>query len=159
VKLTHLFESAKFDLGLAPAADAAGRNGRWFKLSDAHGVFVFFIINQLNAATVACSIQQATSNAGAGAKAIQAVPVYVNQALGASDALTRGTDAASFTTDATLAEKVVGFYIPAAALDTNNGYAFIRAVTGASNVANITQACYLATGLDYSGQPLPSFRS
>lgn len=128
--------------GLPPAADAAGRTAAaWIDLSLAHKVYVVFHINQGNAATVACSISRANSAAGAGAAAMtELVPIYTNLDLAAAPgpgALTRqATDAASFTTDAGLKEKLVIFEIDPAKLPMR----FIAPVTGASNAANITSA-------------------
>lgn len=156
----HLFESTKIDIGAAPAADAGGRSGRWTSLADASALFVLFVINQGNAAVVPCSIEQARDNAGTGAKACDAVPVYVNQDYATSDALVRQALAANaFSTSASLTQKLVGFFVPAASLDADAGYRFVRGTTGASNAANITQILYVHTGLRYGGDALPSYRS
>lgn len=128
---------------LDPAADAAGRNGRGVSLKNAIRAFVVFFINQGNAATVACSVEQCTAVAGTGNKAIPSVPVWSNLDGSAGSDLTRRTDAASYTTDAALKPKIVVFEIEPAKLDQTNGYDCIRAVTGASNVANITSAMIL----------------
>jgi hypothetical protein len=125
---------------LAPAADAAGRTGLYVNLKNALICWVRFKINQGNAATVACSVNQGIGVAGASAKAIPAVPIWTNLDGAAASAFTRQTDAASYTTDAGLKVKYVWFQIDPAKLDTANGYNSIAAVTGASNAANITDA-------------------
>lgn len=151
-------EEAKTHVALAPAADAAGRNGKWVSLKNAHKLYVVVSINQGNAATVALTLEQATAVAGTGGKAVTAlVPIWANQDAAADDTLVRQADAASFTTDAALKEKLVVFeIIPQKALDLANGYDCLRVVTGASNVANITAALYVATPLRYAGDPPPS---
>lgn len=126
---------------LTPAADAAGRTGGYVSLKNALRAFVIFTINQGNAATVQCSINQATSVAGASAKAITvAGPVWSNLDAATSTVVTRRTDAVNYTTDAALKTKIVIFEIDPASLDTANGFDCIAAVTGASNAANITSA-------------------
>jgi hypothetical protein len=54
--------------------------------------------------------------------------------------LVKQTAAASFTTSAAVKRKIVIFEIDPAALDVANGFDCVRAVTGASNAANITSA-------------------
>jgi hypothetical protein len=137
---------------LPPAADAAGRTGAWVGLKKAAKVFLVVHINQGAANTVAVTLQQATSAAGAGAKAGPAVAIYVNLNTGANDALVRqAVDANTFTTDAGLQTKLVIFEVDAAQLDVANGYAYVTLVTGASIAANITQAEAIPTGLRYAG--------
>lgn len=125
---------------LDPAADAAGRNGRGVSLKNAIRAFVVFFINQGNAATVACSIEQCTAVAGTGNKAISASPIWSNLLGSTVTDAVRRTDAASYTTDAALLPKIVIFQIEPAKLDQAGGFDCIRAVTGASNAANITSA-------------------
>lgn len=151
-------EEAKIHPALLPAADAAGRNGAWVSLKNAHKLYVVVALDQGNAATVALTLEQATAIAGTSAKAVTAtVPIWANQDTGASDTLVRQVDAASFTTSAAVKGKVVIFeLLPQKILDMANGFDCIRVVTGASNAANITSALYVATPLRYQGDPPPS---
>lgn len=124
-----------------PAADAAGRTGNYVNLKNALMAFVVFYIKQGNAATVACDVLQATSVAGAGAKAVPVVPIWTSLDAATSPfKYTRQTDAASFTTDAAVKDKVVILQIDPAKLDTAGLFNAIAARTGASNAANITSA-------------------
>ncbi len=125
---------------LKPAADAAGRNGEAVSLKNALMAWIVYHIDQGNAATIALAPDQCSAVAGTGAKAIPTVPVWANQDAGTASPLTRQTDGASFTTDAGVKQKIVIFQINPAALDINNGFDCIRAKTGASNAANITEA-------------------
>lgn len=128
-------------LGLTPATDAAGRTGTYVSLRGAAVAYVVFLIEQANAATIACSVSQASAVAGTGAKALSAtMPIWANQDMAAAAALTRATDAANFTTSAALKKKVVVLRVDPSALDVANGYDCIAAVTGASNAANLTSA-------------------
>ena len=131
---------------LPAAADAAGRIGAYASLRNALKAWIVVEVNQGNAAPVALTVLQATSLAGAGSKAIggaEALPlnVWLNNATASSDALAALGYLASYTTDATLADKLVVFeIIPEAAFDLVNGFNHITVQTGASNAANITSA-------------------
>ncbi len=140
-----LIDHAKLVSVLSPAADAAGRTGAWVSVIGARRIYLIAMIAQGNAATVALTPQQATSTVGAGAKAI-AARIWADLDAASLDALVRQTDAASFTTDAALKNKIVLFEIDAAALDTNGGYNTVNLSTGPSNVANITAAAAILTG-------------
>ena len=66
-------ENNQWALALAPATDAAGRTSSYFSLKDVKGkAYVRVDITQGNAATVAITLQQATTVAGGSAKALSA---------------------------------------------------------------------------------------
>jgi len=144
---------------LLPAAgDAAGRTGRYASLKNAIKAFVVVEVNQGNAATVQVSILQAKDVSGTGSKAINASPISLINDTSTIDAFTAQTAAASFTTDASLKDKLIVFEIlPEAALDVNNGFRTIAVQTGASNAANVTGAklVYVAS-IKALGASLPS---
>lgn len=147
----HLVEGAKLVEALAPAADAAGRTGDYVSLKDYETLFIVVHITQGNAATVALTPFQATTVAGAGEKVLaNAVNIWANLDTAASDALARAAAAANYTTDAALKNKIVVFEIPGAALDVSGGFDCVTVKSGASNVANITQAIYVLSGPRYS---------
>lgn len=126
---------------LAAEADAAGRTGRYASLKNAIKAYVIVEVNQGNAATVDVSILQAKDTSGTGSKAINAAPIWLCEDSASTDALVPQSAAASFTTDASLKDKLIVFEIlPEAALDLANGFKTIAVETGASNVANITRA-------------------
>jgi hypothetical protein len=126
---------------LPAAADAAGRTGVYASLRNALKAWVIVEVNQGNAATVALTLLQATSSAGAGSKALGATPIWLNDNTAASDALVAQAAAAGFTTDANTNDKLVLFEIePEACLDMVNGFNHIAVQTGASNAANVTAA-------------------
>lgn len=128
-------------LGLTPATDAAGRTGTYVSLRGAAVAFVVFLIEQGHATPAALSISQASAVAGTGAKALSAtMPVWYNNDMATAAALTRGTDAASYAGTAALKKKICIFRVDPSALDVANGFDCIAAVTGASNVANLTSA-------------------
>lgn len=141
---------------LAPAADAAGRSSSFRSIKAAAKAYIVVRVNQGNAATVTLTPQQGQDVSGTNAKAMNAMPIWLCNAAGASDAYVPQTPAASFTTDATLAEKIVIFEVlPEASMDMANAFRSVNVSTGASNVANITSA-ELLVGTDMPGNPPPS---
>ena len=132
---------------LSPTSDAAGRTGSFRTLKNAEKAWVVARINQGNAATVQVSLLQAKDVAGTGSKAINAVPVWVQNATATSDQNVAQSNANGFTTDATLADKLVLFEItPEVALDIANGYKTLAVQTSASNAANVTEATLFVYG-------------
>jgi hypothetical protein len=127
---------------LPPAADAAGRtSAAAVSLKHGHKVFLIFLVNQGNAATVLLTPQQATAVAKTSAKALaNNVPIWLQNDESLSSVLTRQADGVSFTTDATTKQKRVIFEIDPTKLDLAGGFDCLLAITGASNVANITAA-------------------
>jgi hypothetical protein len=127
---------------LAAAADAAGRTGVYASLRNALKAWLVCEVNQGAASTVALTLLQATSSGGAGSKAVAtAVPIWLNDATGTSDALVSQAAAVSFTTDANTTDKIVLFEIqPETALDMVNGFNHITVSTGASSASNVTSA-------------------
>jgi hypothetical protein len=124
---------------LPAAADAAGRTGSYRSLRNCLKAYIVCEVNQGNAATVQLTPLQAKDSSGTGSKAINAVPIWLNDDTSSSDALAVQAAAANFTTDATLKDKLVVFEIePEAALDLANGFNHIAVQTGASNAANVT---------------------
>src|SRR5687767_6327150 len=152
--IPHLIENAKIVSALAPAADAAGRAGDYVSLKGYARAFIIVHINQGNAATVLLTPFQAQAVAGTGEKVLPAVPIWACLDAATSDALVRAANAANYTTDAALKDKIVVFEIDAAALDVDNGFDCITVKTGASNVANITEAKFVLVGARY-GQVTP----
>lgn len=155
--MQNTVETSKDVLVAKPATDAAGRTSRYVSLKDYAGAEVTVYADQANAATIAITLLQATAVAGTSSKNGPNVPVYVNQDFAAGDTLTRQTsDSYTFTTSAAVKEKVVKFFVPAAALDTNNGFDCIAVSTGASNVANVTAATIRLVGPRYSQATPPT---
>lgn len=136
-----LLADAPHSVLLAAAADAAGRTSRYASLKNALKAYVLVEVNQGNAATVALTVLQATNVSGAGSAVVNAMPIALVDATGTTDAFVVQTPAANFTTDATLADKLVLFEIlPEAVLNVAGGYDCIAIQTGASNAANVTRA-------------------
>jgi len=126
---------------LAAATDAAGRTGGYRSLRNGLKAYIVAEVNQGNAATVQFTPLQAKDSSGTGSKAINAVPIWLNDNTSTGDALVVQAAAANFTTDATTVDKIVVFEIePEVALDLVNGFNHITLQTGASNAANITRA-------------------
>lgn len=137
------------------ATDAAGRTSDWISLKNAIKATIVVQITQGNAATILLSLLQATAVAGTSSKAAPAVPLWSNLDTAASDTLVRRTDAATYTTDAGVKNKIVVFDVDPSQLDADGGFDCIAFSTGASNVANITGAvAYLE--MKNAGATLPA---
>ena len=154
---TCLPEETKIVEALTPATDAAGRTGAYVSLKNAGRAFVVCHNAQGNAATVALTIEQASDVAGTGSKPItNTVPIWSNLDCAASDTLVRRTDAVNYTTDAGVKHKQVIFQIDPSSLDVAGGFDCITVKTGASDVANVTEAEYHLTDLRHQGDPPPT---
>jgi hypothetical protein len=117
---------------------AAGATGASISMKNALRAWVKFVVTQGNAATVALSINQGINVAFGSSKAlISTVPIWLNDTANTQSIFARQTDAINFTTDATLATKIVIFQLDPNKLDVNNGFNTIQPVIGASNAANI----------------------
>jgi hypothetical protein len=150
-------ENAKVFPAIKPAADAAGRTGRYFNTALAHKLYLVFLMDQGNAATVACDLLQATSAAGAGAKVLTGVRrIWTNLDAALNDTYVRQADALSFTTDAAVKEKLVIIEVNPGDLDTAGGFLWVAARTGASNAANITAALAHIVPM-YAGAAQPTY--
>lgn len=137
----HFAENTKVIGLLKPAADAAGRTGRWITIKDSQRAWIVCYLDQGNAATVLITPRQASAVAGTGSKVLtQNLQIWANLDIAASDLLVRQTDAVNFTTDAGVKEKVVIFQVELAGLDVAGGFDCLTVTTGASNAANITSA-------------------
>jgi hypothetical protein len=125
---------------LAPAADAAGRTSAYHSLKGAVRAWITCHINQGAANTVLLSPLQATAVAGTGSKAIAAARIWtkLDQAF---TAYTKQTEAATFTTDAAVKDKIIVFELDLPkVLDVAGGFDCIAVSTGASAAGNITEA-------------------
>lgn len=123
---------------LAPATDAAGRNGTAVSIKQGVRVYIIYYIDQGSASTIALAPEQCSAVAGTGNKAIPTSQIFANQDMVASSVLVKQTAAVSFTTSATTKRKIVIFEIDPSAMDVANGFDCVRAVTGASSASNLT---------------------
>ena len=143
---------------LGGATDAAGRTSSYRSLRNCLKAWVVVHLNQGNAATVALSLSQATTVAGAGGKAVGAMPIWSNLDTSLSDTLVSRAAAATYTTDAAVRDKIVIFEIvPESCMDIAGGFDCIAVTTGASNVGNITQAFLFILGAIQSALPPNSY--
>lgn len=155
----HLVENAKIVEVLVPATDAAGRAGVGFSLKNYRRAIIVVHIVQGNAATILLTPEQCTAVAGTGAKALsQNTRIWANLDTSVNDTLVRATDAKNYTTDAAVKNKIVVFEVDAASLDQANSFDCLRLSTGASNVANLTQAIAYLMDPRYPQATPPSAR-
>lgn len=138
---------------LNPATDAAGRTSAYVSCKNANKVRIVVHITQGNAATILLSLLQATAVAGTNSKAGPTVDIWANQDV-ATDAFTKATSGATFTTSAAVKNKIVIFEFKPEVLDSNNAFDCVGISTGASNVANITSAiAYIYTAYQQAAPP------
>lgn len=153
-------QNFKINMLMIPATDAAGRTGAYMSMKVSRKNTFLFLITQGNAATIALSVLQATSAAGAGAKALAGAVFKIWALLDTSlgDALAAQADAATFTTDAAVKNKLVAIEVDSAQMDIAGGFAYLAPVTGASNVANLTACVGIESGLRFpQAAPLTVF--
>ena len=126
---------------LNPAADSAGRTSGYVNVSKLDKAYIVCHITQGNAATVQLTPLQAQDTSGTNSKAIAATQIWSNLDESTTDQFTKQANAANYTTDAGVKNKVVIFEIsPQDCMDLVNGFHTIAVQTGASNAANITEA-------------------
>lgn len=142
---------------LKPATDAAGRTSTRISLKTCGLCYIIFHCDQGNAATITLSVFQSQDIAGTARKAL-AVNAYIwaNQDTVATDTLVRQADGVAFTTSAVVKQKQVIIEIDPAILDVANGFDCIDFTTGASNVANLTEAQFLLADLRYQQTTPPT---
>ena len=140
---------------LVPAADAGGRASSYFSLKGAERAYIVVYMNQGNAATVALAVNQATAVAGTGTKAIGVTRIWTNIDAAAGAAFAKVTEAATFTTAAGVAHKIVVFAVGPYCMDVAGGFDCVNVVTGASNAANITSAMLFLSKPKYQGATAP----
>jgi hypothetical protein len=133
-------------IGLVPPqAGGATVTSSYKSLGNSSGkVAIVCHINQGNVAEVEIIPLQAQDDNGTGSKAIGTnapPPIFYNANTTVSDTLVAQAAAANFTTDASLADKIVVFeFDPADALDLANGFNHIAVQIVGSNAANIVEA-------------------
>jgi len=139
--LTHIPQELLPVEMLASATDAAGRSSAYFSLKNAKRAFIVVHILQGNAATILLTPFQAVDVAGTGTpKAISVTNIWTNLDTAAGSAFTRQAAAANYTTDNGVKHKYVVFEVGPNCMDIGLGFDCIRISTGASDVANLTEA-------------------
>lgn len=124
---------------LAPQLDGA-LTSKYINLKfSSRSVYIKVSLTQANAAQCTITCGQATSNAGAGAKALNGnAEIWYNEDMVASEVMTKGTAAKLYQFSATIKQKIVWFQIPIeVCLDMNNNFNHIYVTSSGSNVANI----------------------
>jgi hypothetical protein len=114
-------------------------------------------MTQGNAAQATISINQATSAAAGGTKAItNAARIWSNLDVASSDSWVARTAAVSYQLDAGVANKLVYFEVDSDTLDLANGFCWLTCIVGASNAANISSVTYIFHDLRQQGNSAPT---
>ena len=153
--MQSFFQNYKTVEGMPLATDAAGRSSDIVALKGVTRVAILVSITQGSATPVLITPRQALDATGTGSKVIQTVPIWANLDTLASDAMSRVADAANYTTDAAIKNKLIGFEFDVSQLDCDNGFDYISVTTGASNVANLTGVLFFL-GNQYRMAVLPT---
>lgn len=132
-------------IALLPAQAQASLTSAYKSLRNASGkIAVIAHINQGSASTVTLALLQATNSSGAGSKAVGTnsnPPAFLNNNTATGDTLTAQSAANTFTTDTSIADKIIMWeFDPADALDLANGYNHLAVSMNAGNSANIVEA-------------------
>jgi len=133
--------------------------GDYVKCSQGTRILVVVNLNQAATHQTAITIEQATTAAAAGTKAIaKVVPIWQNDDTDTTDTLVRETtDAVSLTVGAGATPKQVVFQIDPSLLDVANDFDWITVKTAASSEAtNFASAIYIVQDVKYGGDPPPT---
>ena len=155
-----VYQFPPIDLIAPQAGGSTVTSTNYASMRNALKAWLVVKINQGNAATVAITPQQATSLAGAGAKAIggadTTAQIWLNDATATGDLFVAQAVALNFTTDANVAAKIVVFeLVPEAHLDLVNGFNHIGVSIAGSNAANIVTATLHIWG-SFEGASIPT---
>ena len=124
---------------LEPQTNAGALAGDYISMKFAHKVLVIFHMTQGAADQAVLSLTKATDVAATGEVAVTATfPIFYNLDC-TTDVFTRATDAASYTLDVGVANKLVVFVIDPSILP---GFDCIAAAVGASSASNIVAVTY-----------------
>jgi len=127
-------------------------------LGNADGVWIIINHSGVNDNDMTFTVHEGATEAEAlaGTYAISATfPIWVNTATATSDALVRGTDAASYLMDSDAGGTyLIVFYIPAAML--TNGRKWVSLGFDAGHASNFISALYILDGARYKQETPPT---
>ncbi len=132
-----------------PKTNAGGATGTYISLKNVIKCLVVVHCTDATTDTTAITLEQSTAVAGSGHTAItQVVPIWSNLDCSTSNTLTSRTAAVSYTTNASVKNKIVVFQVDPIKLDA--GYDVVNVVVGGSSASNSISAVYLLE-MRYSG--------
>lgn len=131
----------------------AGLDGDWVHVKDARALLILLLTGAWAGGTSAVTLEQATDNAGAGAKALAFTERFEKTGYGATSPWVRSAVTAN-TFDLAAANKVVAIEIDAAELDVNADFCYVRAraATPGAN-ADLLAMAYLFGDSRYQSAP------
>lgn len=149
-------EVSKIVEAIPASTNDAALTGDYIKVD--HGMLMIVVESAgTHASAQAITIEQATSAAAGGSKAITTVvPIWSNLDTSLTDTLVRRTDAVSYTTDATAKNKMVVFFVDPAGLDLANGFHWVTVKVAISNVGNVVSAQYYIVNHRYQQATPPT---
>jgi hypothetical protein len=155
--MNFLPEVSKIVNAIPAATNDAALEGDYVNVANAGKLVIVVESKGGHASASALTIEQATTAAGGSSKAItKSVSIYSNLDTTATDTLVRRTDAVSYSTGATNANKLVVFVLDPATLDIAGGFKWITVKAGISNVGNIVSAQYFLVDHRYQDATPPT---
>lgn len=155
----NLTQGAKIVEGFDPQATNGNPASAYVNVSNYHQVYILIHVDKDNAAETSFALEQATSSAGAGNKALaNTVPLWSNLNTGDSDALVRQTNAVSYALDdaADGRGQIVVFQVDPSRLDINNDFNWIRVQVADGNADNTASCLFVLTDARYKQATPPS---
>ena len=145
----HLFESAFAPLDIT----GAGVDGDWVSMAHGRRLCIVIVTGAWAGGTSAVTVEQATDNAAAGAKALTITEYWQKTAHGAASKFAR-TAIVAGTFNLSAANKITVIEIDQADLDVSGGFTHVRlrlATPGAN--ADLVGAYYVWEDVVYGGAP------
>lgn len=150
----RIAERVQFEAGVAPIdITGAGADGDWVSMAHGRRLGILILTGTWAGGTSAVTLQQATSNAGAGAKALTPTEYFIKTGNGAASPWVR-TAIVAGTFNLSAAQKVILIEVDATELDVNGGFTHVRArvATPGAN-ADLVAIAYVWIDLREDGEP------
>ncbi len=129
-----------------PATTNGGISSDYLCLKNINRCYLLVSLTQAVGHATGIDVMQATAVAGTGAKVMgKVMPIWANEDVAASDALTQQTAAVTYNVAATVKNKLVVFQVDPALLDTDNDFDCINVLVDdssqATNFCSIVALC------------------
>ena len=147
-----LADTCKIVEAIKPQTGGSARSGDWVSLKNYNHITIIVQLALGNAATTAITVDKATAVDGSGNSNGITLNNWYLATASTSDAMTKGTAAASITTAATgSGSEIYVIEIDAAEL---GDYDCVQLELGASHASNLVSATYVLSGARYAAQAI-----
>lgn len=153
--VTKLVESVAIEALAAPAdVNGAGISGDWFNLKYYRKITFVLLQGAWAGGTPAVTLEQATSNTGAGAKALEFTKRWSKTALAATSVFAESVVSNNAFNLTTTPNTMTVLEVDAEDLDNNNNYAYVRLVVASPGAfADLLAGFALLADGRYGGAP------